>query len=123
MEFLLPLSGVLDGVGSELGGSALVIVIAKIIHEIIRERKSRATAEKVVDGGGSGKENTQSRNRPLNPGRRNGNSSTDLMLHILQEHTKQIEQANREINEVKNDLSEVKVSIARIEGRLNQGGK
>lgn len=87
-----------DGVGTELGGTALLIIIAKIVHELYRERKSKASAEKVVNG-----------NPKPNPSVRLNGSSTDLILMMLKEHTDKI-------TKIEENINNIKIDIARLEG-------
>lgn len=121
---LLPLdAGIVNGLGTELGGSALLLFIIREVLNAWKEVKLR----KKLNGPSQKKHNP-------------GNSSSDLILHLVQEHTKKLEEIEiispklyeehreeyresiktieEDIKNIRVELGKVKVSVARLEGSL-----
>jgi len=101
----------MDGFGTELGGTAMLLVIVSKVIDLLKERRSRRTAVAVADRS----EKANSKNSPeeitLSRKRMNGKSSIDFMLHTLNQHTE-------EIGVIRRDISRLRESVGRIEGRL-----
>lgn len=112
----------LNGVGTELGGMALLIIVAKIVYEMVKERKSKAAATKLADKNGN-------IGNPTPLARRPGQSSSDLILSILQEHTQQLKNVasidtciarEKELKTINEEVVKLRISFARMEEKLKE---
>ena len=81
---LLPLFGI-DGLGSELGFTALLVSLSKIVYEILKEKKSRKTAVDAADKIEMANGDSMKTNPSYTPisKRLDGKTSPEVMLHII----------------------------------------
>ena len=119
----------MDGIGTELGGGALLLVIVGKLLDYLRERKSKRTAVETADKS----EKANGRNNPsemtLSRKRMNGKSSMDYVLLVLDQHTdllkdmvtaKSCDKHQGDTIKLQDDLTKVSVDVGRIEGQLSQ---
>lgn len=90
----------LEGFGSELSLTAIILLGLRVIRDIIKERREKKRAIQVVNGD----------HESHNPGK--NSTSTDLVLHLLEEHGEKL--TKLEEGQRKSD-----VRLAVIETRLN----
>lgn len=90
----------LDGFGSEVSLTAIILLGFKVARDFIKERREHTRAVQVVNG-----------NNRHNPGPKSGGTSTDLVLHVLEEHGEQLHTLNK-------DMTNVKVNLAKINTKL-----
>jgi hypothetical protein len=105
----------MEGFGSEVTTGAIVLLLLNVARAYIKERRERRHAVKVINGSGGGHNSRNPSNR--NPGNRNpgngrGGTSTDLVLHLLEEH-------GEKLHKLDEDMTDVRVELAKIETRLN----
>lgn len=86
----------MQGFGSELSIAAVILALAKIFRDVYVEWKAKREVVRVV-------------NSNSNPGK--GSTSTNLTLHLLNDHSKQLVSLN-------SDMVEVKIDIAKINTKL-----
>lgn len=115
--WMLPLSGIADGLGTELGFGACVMFFAKWGYEIWKERRTRKAAVEVAPQVANPAPVANPTPRPDN-GRRNGGSSTDWILYAIQEQGKRVDKMSEEVTAIREDHEETKVSLGKIQRRL-----
>ena len=98
----------MEGFGSEVSLTAIVLLALKVARDFVKERRERRYAVKVVNG------NPGNRNPSVhNPNNRNrGGTSTDLVLHMLEEH-------GEKLHNLEGDMTLVRVDLAKVKTRLN----
>lgn len=95
----------LEGFGSEASLGAIILLGIKVLRDFVKERREREHAVKVVHSNGGN-----------NPGK--GGSSTNLVLHVLDEHGKQLHKLDKGVIELNKDLTDVKVNLAKVNTKL-----
>ena len=95
----------MEGFGSEVSVAAIVLLALKVVRDFTKERREKQHAVKVINGGG----NNPNRN---NPGNRRGGTSTDLVLHLLEEH-------GEKLHNLESSMTNVRVKLAKVETKLN----
>ncbi len=103
----------LEGFGSEVSITAIVLLALKVARDFVKERREKRYAVKVANGN-PGNRNPGNGNPGIhNPNNRNrGGTSTDLVLHMLEEHGEKLHKLER-------DMTLVRVDLAKVETRLN----
>lgn len=91
----------LEGFGSELSLTAIVLLGLRVIRDIIKERREKKRAIQVVNGD----------HESHNPGKKNS-TSTDLVLHLLEEH-------GEKLTKLEESARKSDVRLAVVETRLN----
>lgn len=105
----------MEGFGSEVSITAIVLLALKVARDFVKERRERQNAVKVANGN-PGNRNPGNGNPGIhNPNNRNlgrGGTSTDLVLHMLEEH-------GEKLHNLEGNMTLVRVDLAKVKTRLN----
>ena len=93
----------LEGFGSEMSVGAIVLVALKVARDYLKERGERKHAIKVVNGN----RDPSDQRRNANPGKGGNASSTNLVLHVLEEHGEKLHKLTDDVTAIKINLAEV----------------
>ena len=104
----------MEGFGSEVSTAAIVLLVLKVARDFIKERRGRRHAVQIINGGGGGHSRNPSNRNPgnRNPGNGRGGTSTDLVLHLLEEH-------GEKLHNLESSMMDVRVKLAKVETKLN----
>ena len=100
----------MEGFGSEVSITAIALLALKVLRDFVKERREKQHAVKVINGGGSNPNRNNPGNR--NPGNSRSGTSTDLVLHLLEEH-------GEKLHNLESSMMDVRVKLAKVETKLN----
>lgn len=92
----------MDGLGTELGICSTLLILAKIGRDIYVEWSQKKKAVKVANG------NPGNPAPPANP----GGSSSNIVLHLLNEH-------GVKLRELGNEMTRVQVNLGKVNQKLD----
>lgn len=104
----------LEGFGSEVSLTAIVLLALKVARDYVKERRERQYAVKIINGN-PGKSESSNRNGKVNV----SGTSTNIVLHVLDEQGGHIRKLEKDISKLGEDMTTVRVDLAKVKTRLN----
>ena len=101
----------LEGFGSELSIGAIIVLALKVLRDFVKERKEKQHAVKVINGGNRG--------NPGNHGLSRGDTSTNIVLHVLEEHGQKLDKLDGDVHKLEEEMTNVRIELAGVRTKVN----